>query len=191
MSGQSEPSEYSEPEYTYAAGVLFYAFFNDCLYFLLGKSKRSSRLTTFCGKGQEGETAAVTAAREAYEETLGCVLCHESLTQRVTNCTLVLNSTTPRGLPCYTYVVEINFRKNYCSMFHSTRDFLLHEGLRSHIHFEMTDIKWLCARNFFHSVKQQWVTSGMLVAEEEWQRLSKLNRSTEDRTSWRQDPEGT
>ena len=99
--------------------------FNSNIYFLLGKSRRNGRLVTFSGKnGAFDATQRDTAAREFHEETLGAVVDRSTMLTMLHRCNIVLESTTPRGQPCYTHVVEIPFRKHYTLCFMKTRCFL-------------------------------------------------------------------
>jgi hypothetical protein len=175
--------------YRYCAGVLPYTYFNNTIYFLLGKSKRNSRLTTFSGKNDEYDfDQRDTAARECYEETLGCIMERSMLLDRIKKCgdCFVLNSTTPRGMPCYTYVIEIPYRKYYVISFHKTRDFLQSLNVKSYALQEMVDIKWICARSMFTKIKKQWEKYGMLTGSEEWAKLMSIAKHeyTEPET-WR------
>ena len=163
--------------YRYCAGVLPYTYFNSTIYFLLGKSRRNSRLTTFSGKNDEYDfDQSDTAARECYEETLGCIMERSMLLDRVKKCkaSCILNSTTPRGMPCYTYVIEVPYRKYYAVSFHKTRDFLQSLNVKSYALQEMVDIKWVCARSMFTKIRKQWENHGMLTDSEEWTKLMSI-----------------
>lgn len=163
--------------YRYCAGVLPYTYFNSTIYFLLGKSRRNSRLTTFSGKNDEYDfDQSDTAARECYEETLGCIMERSMLLDRVKKCNAssILNSTTPRGMPCYTYVIEVPYRKYYAVSFHKTRDFLQSLNVKSYALQEMVDIKWVCARSMFTKIRKQWEKHGMLTDSEEWTKLMSI-----------------
>ena len=160
--------------YRYCAGVLPYTYFNSTIYFFLGKSKRTSRLSTFSGKNDEYDfDESDTAARECYEETLGCVLERSMLLDRVRKCkdSCILKSTTPRGMPCYTYVIEVPYRKYYTISFHKTRDFLQSLNVKSYAVQEMVDVKWICARSMFTKIRKQWEKYGMLTENIEWDKL--------------------
>eukprot|EP00965_Chrysotila_dentata_P205149 6182783-Pleurochrysis_carterae.AAC.1 len=134
--------------YKYCAGILPYRYFNDELYFFLGKSKRTNQLCTFSGKNDAHETRpTITATREGYEETLGCMLDKATILDKVRRCDSrrVVYSETPRGMPCYTYLIEVPFKRHYVISFHLTRNFLNTLGIRSYALQEMTDVKWVCA----------------------------------------------
>lgn len=163
--------------YRYCAGVLPYTYYNSTIYFLLGKSKRNSRLTTFSGKNDEFDfDESETAARECYEETLGCIMDRNSMLDRVKRCneSFILKSTTPRGMPCSTYVVEIPYRKFYAISFHKTRDFLHSLNIKSYALQEMVDVKWICARSMFSKIRKQWEKYGMLTDKAEWNKLLRI-----------------
>ncbi len=173
--------------YKYCSGILPYCYYNNSLYFLLGKSKRNNRLITFSGKNDEHEDdPRETAAREGYEETLGCILDKSSLLDRVKKCDMILLSTTPRGMPCYTYVIEIPFRKHYSVSFGKTRDFIYCMGINKMYHLqEMTDIKWLCANTMFTKLRKGWEKNGILKEQVEWEKLLSLVKLQSGGQQWR------
>ena len=179
-------------DYLYAAGVLPYTLFNNNVYFLLGKSRRNGRLTTFCGKNDQFDREHKdTAAREFYEETLGAVMDRGTMREHLkTKCSITLNSFTPRRMPCYTFVVEIPFRRHYITCFNKTCSFLETINLRSPEYLEMCDIKWVCARSVLTRVRRQWERLGTLSDDAEWRKLENLCalHTTDDVTSWRQTP---
>ena len=174
-------------DYDFCAGVLPYTTFNNNVYFLLGKSRRSGRLITFSGKNSEFEASHVdTAAREFFEETLGSVLDRNTMTSMLHRCETVLESKTPRGQPCYTYVVEIPFRKHYAQCFAKTRNFLEAINMRGPEYLEMVDIKWVCARSMMTKIRKQWEKFGTLTSMNEWSKLERLcNISGADTSNWR------
>lgn len=153
----------------------------------MGKSKRNNRLITFSGKNDELEDdPRETAAREGYEETLGCILDKSSILEKVKKCDLILVSKTPRGMPCYTYVIEIPFRKHYSVSFGNTRDFLYCMGINKMYHLqEMTDIKWLCASTMFTKLRKGWERNGILKDQEEWDKLLSLVKLQNNGQKWR------
>jgi len=173
--------------YKYCSGILPYCYYNNCLYFLLGKSKRNNRLITFSGKNDDLEDDPhETAAREGYEETLGCILDKSSILDKVRKCERILVSKTPRGMPCYTYVIEIPFRKHYSVSFGNTRDFLYCMGINKIYHLqEMTDIKWVCANTMFTKLRKGWEKNGILKGQEEWDKLLSLVKTQSDEHHWR------
>ena len=175
--------------YDYCSGILPYCYFGQSLYFLLGRSKRNNRLITFSGKNDPLESDPTeTAAREGYEETLGCLLDKAAILTRVRKCSAheILVSRTPRGMPCYTYLIEVPYRKHYTMSFHKTRDFLATMGIRTYFLQEMTDMKWLCARSMFTKIRHSWEKNNILTSSEQWDkilRLVKTDWTTID--SWR------
>ena len=161
--------------YTYAAGVIPYTFYNSNVYFLLGKASHSGRLTTFCGKNAPDDaTVEDTAAREFYEETLGAVVDQATMRSLLSRATTRLESQTPRGLPCYTYLAQIPYRKLYVQCFAKTRAFL--DSIRHDRaeHCEMADIKWVCGRSMLSKIRRQWEQCGHLTSTDEWDRIAAL-----------------
>ena len=176
--------------YRFCSGIIPFCYFNQAIYFLLGKSKRNNRLTTFSGKNEYLELdPCITAAREGYEETLGCILDRSAILERVRRCEEdhILYSTTPRGMPCFTYLIEIPYRRNYVVSFHRTREFLLTMGIRTFALQEMTDIKWLCAQTMFQRVRRTWENNGILRCPDQWQKIMALVRVPPEAalTDWR------
>jgi hypothetical protein len=174
-------------KYKYCAGILPYCYYNDCLYFLLGKSKRNNRLITFSGKNDELEDdPCETAAREGYEETLGCILDKNTILEKVKNCNKILISKTPRGMPCYTYVIEIPYRRHYSICFRKTREFLYSMGFSKMYHLqEMIDIKWICEYTMFTKLRKGWEKNGLLQSNDEWKKLLTLVRMQRSNGNWR------
>lgn len=176
--------------YSFCAGVLPFTYFNQSVYFLLGKSKRNNRLITFSGKNDDLESDPLeTAAREAYEETLGCLMSKNSILERIRKCddSRILHSYTPRGMPCYTYVLEIPFRKHYSHSFHNTRDFINTMNIHSYAIQEMIDVKWVCEKSMFTKIRKTWEKYKILNIDSEWKKLALLCRSNVDTIYWRRD----
>lgn len=177
-------------DYSYCAGVLPYTDFNNSIYFLMGKSRRNGRLITFSGKNDLiDEGIEETAAREFFEESLGCVMDKASALAAIKKCRIVLKSRTPRNMPCYTYMIEVPFRKIYTVAFHKTKDFLNEIKFRSFEFNEMCDIKWICARSMLDKVRKQWERTGCLTDPLEWKKIETLcARPDIDTISWRRPP---
>ena len=174
-------------EYDYCAGVLPYTNFNNNVYFLLGKSRRNGRLVTFSGKNSDFDNSQIdTAAREFFEETLGSIMDRATMLNLLTRCTTMISSRTPRGQPCYTYAVEIPFRKNYVMCFSKTRAFLEAIQMRGPEYLEMCDMKWVCARSMLTKIRKQWEKAGTLSSPQEWAKIEALCRVTNCTTlQWR------
>ena len=179
-------------DYRYCSGILPFTYFNQSVYFLLGKSKRNNRLTTFSGKNDDLETEpSETAAREGYEETLGCLMDKMDLLDRISKCKedKIIHSFTPRGMPCFTFLVEVPFRKHYILTFHRTKDFITTMGIRSYQLQEMSDIKWVCAKTMFTKIRKVWERNSILSCDSEWKKMHNLvkTENTSPIDSWRRD----
>ena len=174
-------------DYSYCAGVLPYTDFNNSIYFLMGKSRKNGRLITFSGKNDPlDESIEETASREFFEESLGCIMDKSSTLAAVKKTKLILHSRTPRNMPCYTYMIEIPFRKIYTVAFHKTKDFLMEIKFRSFEFNEMCDIKWICARSMLDKVRKQWERTGCLTDANEWHKIENLcMRPCVESMSWR------
>lgn len=108
------------------------------------------------------------------------------MTSLLNRCETILESKTPRGQPCYTYVVEIPFRKHYALCFTKTRGFLEAINVRGPEYLEMVDIKWVYARSMLTKIRKQWEKFGTLTSTHEWSKLERLcNLSSADTLSWR------
>lgn len=172
-------------EYDFCSGVLPYTLFNNSIFFLLGKSRRTGRLITFSGKNMPSETPQTTAAREFFEETLGAVMDKPAMLALLPGCEHVLHSTTPRGRPCTTYVVHIPYRRFYTLCFAKTRTFLEQANFRCTEYLEMCDIKWVCAYSFMSRVRRQWERHGTLTNAMEWDKL--LDLCNKQGMQWQRD----
>ena len=174
-------------DYSYCAGVLPYTEFNHTIYFLMGKSRRHGRLITFSGKNDHIDTEIEeTAAREFFEETLGSVMDKQTALMHIRKTNITLHSRTPRGMPCYTYMIQIPFKKLYAVVFHKTRDFLSEINMRAPEFNEMCDIKWVCSRSMLDRVRKQWERHGLLTCQHEWEKIELLcKRPSADISPWR------
>ena len=178
-------------EYAYCSGVLPYTDFNNNIYFLMGKSRRNGRLVTFSGKNDLlDEGIEETAAREFFEESLGSIMDKQAALAAIKKSKLRLYSKTPRNMPCYTYLVEIPYRKMYAIAFQKTKNFLTEINIRSFEYHEMCDIKWVCSRSMLDKVRKQWERTGCLADPEEWKKIETLcARPCVNSINWRQDVE--
>ena len=129
----------------YGAGILFYSkSIDQTPYFFLGKDweNKWSNFGGVCEASDNFDTE-VTASRESWEETLGCIedfdLIRNTLSKYSSQCIICK---TPSGNPYYMYVVKIPFNNNYRHTFLSTKKFI------SKIHvdkkfLEINDVKWV------------------------------------------------
>lgn len=163
--------------YAYCSGVLPYTCFNNNIYYLLGKSRRHGRLSTFSGKNEQfDQSVEDTAAREFFEESLGAIMDRSAMLQllRKEN-TVRLESRTPRGMPCHTFVVEIPYRKHYSLVFSKMYNFLDASNIRRPELLEMIDLKWVCSRSMLTRVRKQWERYGVLTSAAEWAKLEAIS----------------
>ena len=176
--------------YKYCSGVLPFCYYNKSVFFLLGRSRRNNRLVTFSGKNDLIEDdPCETAARECYEETLGCLMDKKSLVDKIVKCkdSSILPSRTPRGMPCYTFLVEVPFKKHYVLTFHKTKSFINSINIKEHSLMEMTDIKWICAKSMTTKIKRLWQKSGILLDESQWDKIDSLSTTRVPDAQWRSD----
>ena len=110
----------------YSAGVLPYTFDQDgkC-YFLLGKDNDGdwSDFGGRCEYKDHGDEK-ITASREFYEETLGCIINITECIEKLTNGNPVkVVSKTLNGSPYYMYLLYVEYN-NYNDIFNKTSNFL-------------------------------------------------------------------
>lgn len=130
----------------YAAGVLFYSkSLDNTPYFLLGKD-RDNKWSNFGGRCELTDKSdfEITAAREAWEETLGCVYDYTEMKHIIKNRgNKHFLSKTPSGYPYYMYIIKIPFNTNYREKFSCTKKFLNNIHDIDYKFQEINDIKWV------------------------------------------------
>lgn len=148
-----DPEPRKQRGYVFATGILFYAYTPDNeLVFLLGQEqsspswKDSERWADF-GGGVEVTDTCVThaAAREAYEETMGCVTTQERLREALESrlhVPLICDVCVPRSQAYYRmHVMQIPFR-DYDHTLSNFREFLKYVGIRINV-AEKLHTKWV------------------------------------------------
>jgi hypothetical protein len=130
----------------YASGILFYSkTLDNTPFFLLGKDYEN-KWSNFGGRCEISDKcdAELTAAREAWEETLGSIYDYDTLkvTLKANKGIKYISSKTPSGRPYYMYLLKIPYSNVYRDRFMSTKKFLA--NIKTDNKFlEMTDIKWV------------------------------------------------
>tara|TARA_Y100001963_G_C6772939_1_gene445845 strand:+ start:154 stop:678 length:525 start_codon:yes stop_codon:yes gene_type:complete len=141
----------------YAAGILFYSkTIDQTIYFLLGKDFEN-RWSNFGGRCElsDKHDSEITAAREAWEETLGAVYDYENLKILIKNkCIKCITSRTPSGNPYYMFVVKIPFTTAYRDRFTSTKKFISSIQVDKKF-LEMNDIKWVSIDTIKYSINNR------------------------------------
>jgi hypothetical protein len=167
----------------HCSGVLPYCMYGNSVYFYLGRT-RCGKLLTYTGKRDiepDGsyEPPATTAAREFVEESLGTILAHAECLEKCRACDLsqVMLSHTPKNTPCYTFLVEVPFKRHYASCFAKARDFLDFVGVRDQRFFEFEEIKGVCFDTLNTKVRHAWHVAGMLTADDEWAKVQHISSS--------------
>ena len=165
--------------YSYCAGTLPYAFYNNSVYILMGKNK-NGRLCSFSGKNEDSETIVETACREMWEETCGVVMSKTDILKHLGEDCIVLESQTPRGKKCYIMMFEIPYRKWYAPAFIRMQD-SLKSIVKSHggdvgKYTEMVDIKWISIDSFCTNVRRSWDNNKMSLSNSEWCKVHDLKR---------------
>jgi 8-oxo-dGTP pyrophosphatase MutT (NUDIX family) len=141
----------------YAAGILFYSkSIDQTPYFLLGKDFEN-RWSNFGGRCELSDKydSEVTAAREAWEETLGAVYDYENMRSLIKNKTVkCITSRTPSGHPYYMFVVKIPFTTSYRDRFTSTKKFISNIPVDKKF-LEINDIKWVSLNTIKYSIENK------------------------------------
>ena len=138
----------------YASGILFYSkSLDNTPFFLLGKDCEN-KWSNFGGRGEISDKfdSEITAAREAWEETLGSVYDIEVLKHllKSKNNKIVI-SKTPSGHPYYMYLLKIPYSFSHRDRFLNTKKFLSNMKTDSKF-LEMTDIKWVSLDTINYSI---------------------------------------
>lgn len=141
----------------YAAGILFYSkSIDQTPYFLLGKDFEN-RWSNFGGRCELSDKydSEVTAAREAWEETLGAVYDYENMRSLIKNKSVkCITSRTPSGHPYYMFVVKIPFTTSYRDRFASTKKFISNIPVDKKF-LEINDIKWVSLNTIKYSIENK------------------------------------
>jgi len=154
---------------------------------LLGRT-RNNKLCTFTGKSEPDvhnpsvfEAPAVTAAREFTEESLGAIIGYEQCLELCRMCDNdhVMVSTTPKQTLCYTFLMEVPYRRYYSTCFAKTRAFLDFLDLREYHYLrEFVEIKGVCFETLNNKIRFAWRSSGMIASESEWHKVQRLMPTT-------------
>lgn len=141
----------------YAAGILFYSkSIDETPYFLLGKDVEN-RWSNFGGRCElsDKRDSEVTAAREAWEETLGVVYDYENLRSLIKNkASKCITSRTPSGHPYYMFLVKIPFTNSYRDRFTSTKKFISNIPVDKKF-LEINDVKWVSLDTVKYSIENK------------------------------------
>ena len=141
----------------YAAGVLFYSNSIDGTpYFLLGKDFEN-RWSNFGGRCELSDKfdSEITAAREAWEETLGAVYDYETLKNNIKNKSIkCITSRTPSGNPYYMFILKIPFSNAYRDRFSFTKKFISNISIDKKF-LEINDIKWVSIDTIKYSIENK------------------------------------
>lgn len=138
----------------YGAGILFYTkSIEQTPYFFLGKDW-DNKWSNFGGacEATDKSDPEITAARESWEETLGCIEDYDLIKNTLTKCnSQCIKCKTPSGYPYYMYLVKVPFNTNYRHRFLSTKKFI------SKIHIdkkflEISDVKWVSYETIKNSI---------------------------------------
>tara|TARA_B110001452_G_scaffold27116_2_gene21287 strand:+ start:2146 stop:2670 length:525 start_codon:yes stop_codon:yes gene_type:complete len=137
----------------YGAGILFYAkSIEQTPYFFLGKDW-DNKWSNFGGASEVADKSEpeMTAAREAWEETLGCIedfdLIKNTVNKYSPHC---IKCKTPSGYPYYMYLVKVPFNNNYRHRFLSTKKFISKINIDRKF-LEINDVKWVSYETIKHS----------------------------------------
>lgn len=137
----------------YGSGVLFYCkSLDNTPYFFLGKDK-DNRWSNFGGGVELSDRCDPenTAARETWEETLGCIGDIVDIKKNIKLSSRCIVSKTPSGNKYYMYIVKIPFSNVYRDRFMSTKKFL--SNINNDKKFlEILDVKLLSLETITYSI---------------------------------------
>ena len=126
----------------YSAGVLPYCINNNgTILFLLGKDY-DNKWSDFGGRCEiiDKGDKSLTASREYWEETLGCI-CDLNYSKKIVKKSKHVESKTYMGYPYYMYLVRISHREDFKNYFKSTRQFINNINV-DRKYKEKMDIRW-------------------------------------------------
>jgi len=129
----------------YSAGVLPYCKCQDGnVYFFLGRDY-DNKWSDFGGRSEPKDRGEIemTAAREFWEESMGCI--DEQETIRVTlkyKKIPYISTKTPGGYPYYMYLLKVPYSMNYRQNFTSTRNFVVKTDIDKK-YTEKYDVRWV------------------------------------------------
>lgn len=131
----------------YSAGVLPYSIsYDNTIYFLLGKDYEN-KWSDFGGRCEAADNSdvALTAAREYWEESVGCISDIHYIKKCLRKCKYVESKTT-LGYPYYMFLLKIPFKEEYKYYFRSTRNFIEKINV-DRKYKEKLDIRWFSINN--------------------------------------------
>lgn len=169
----------------HCSGVIPYCLYGNACYFLLGKT-RTGKLLTYTGKSELDrekagffEAPVVTAAREFFEESLGSIISYTQCLEACKACDKekVLVSSTPKNTVCYTFLIEVAYRRHYSSMFLKVKSFLEFMKLNGHQLNEFCEIKGVCFDTLNTKIRYAWWSSGMITSDAEWHKIEAIAQS--------------
>lgn len=145
-----------------SAGVLPFAVFKKRVYFLLGKESFEPNFgdtwSDFSGKIEENESVEQGAAREAYEETAGCLMLLEQLRAKLEAGEYLLHSDLhPKKSSSFrTYLMLVPY-KDYPLMFRRTKAFVQYPQVHGDVSIiEKSQIQWFPYEEFCEAIFDRW-----------------------------------
>ena len=125
--------------------------------FLLGKDARDGVFSDFGGKAEliDHGDPVNTAAREFYEETLGCI-CNSpySIRERVRHMSVMVNGTTKKGNVYRMFMVEVPYSPALPLRFQKVVHFLRYKNIGS-AYIEKSEIAWVTLDELLKIPKRQ------------------------------------
>jgi hypothetical protein len=142
----------------YAAGILIISVFEGKLYTLLGKDHYNT-YSDFGGKNDlcDNNNSISTAAREAYEETCGCLYSYYEFSNKLQNCHNI-SSLSFTNKPYHMYILFIKYDHDISKRYNTIYKYI--NSLKYFRKFqEKKELKWfllsdvlnnkVCLRNIF------------------------------------------
>lgn len=145
----------------YGAGVLPYTISQGNVMFLIGQERDRKVDYSWCDFGGMSDyhdfgSKINTAAREFWEETLGCVYDIHTAKINLEKSGILLECLTLGGPPYYLYLLKIPNNSSYPSFFDKTYNFLREMNPRPHKKYlEKSKIRWISRDTLLANVRLQ------------------------------------
>lgn len=142
----------------YSAGILPFSVHDKTVYLLLGKDN-DGKWSDFGGRaeGQDRGRFEITACREFYEESVGCVCDIPTILSKLqyTKNYVRLIGKTLNQSPYFMYFVRIPYKDSYRDQFHSTLSFVRFTKNFDMKYIEKSDIQWISFDTILASLENE------------------------------------
>ena len=139
----------------YSAGILLFTKHEGTKYYLLGRSNED-KWSDFGGHSEikDHNDPVLTATREFYEESLGCLCDFELIKRKIKNNKFkLIISKTRSGYTYYMYHIYIKYSDEYRIRFHCTKNYM--KNVLYNNKLEINDIRWISKETLIHSIEDK------------------------------------